>query len=87
VIFLRFKIETLEYYFAKYLINKGIKSVVQIPLSPQKACFKRNIKTKNPVNRNFYRVFYVYIFLFRNPQNNYCPNILDLILDLMEINF
>ena len=60
---------------------------VREPLSPQKACFKRNIKTKNPVNRNFYRVFYVYIFLFRNPQNNYCPNILDLILDIMEINF
>ena len=34
MIFLRFKIETLEYYFAKYLINKGLKSVVQIPLSP-----------------------------------------------------
>ncbi len=34
MIFLRFKIETLEYYFAKDLINKGLKSVVQIPLSP-----------------------------------------------------
>jgi hypothetical protein len=60
---------------------------VREPLSPRKACFKRNIKTKNPVNSYFYRVFYVYIFLFRNPQNNCFPNILDLILDIMGINF
>jgi hypothetical protein len=37
VIFLRFKIETLEYYFAKHLINKGIRRGIQIPLSPQKS--------------------------------------------------
>ncbi len=34
----------------KYIIfiYKGIKEGVQIPLSPLKACFKRNIKLQKP---------------------------------------
>ena len=57
---MRFKIETLEYYFAKYLINKGIKSVVQIPLSPQQ-------KTRN-VSFGFFYFFPFQKFTFESEE-------------------
>lgn len=68
MIFLRFKIETLEYYFAKYLINKGIQREIQIPLPPQNN-FKKLSKTSKSYDFRGFFFFKTLLIPEENEQN------------------